>query len=77
MMASELFGTNIRATVTTSVPNFVRGAIIPVNIVFLYISKNIGIINSAIIIGIVCFTIAFISSYYLKETFGRDLDFIE
>lgn len=77
MMASELFGTNIRATVTTSVPNFVRGAIIPVNIVFLYISKNIGIINSAIIIGIVCFTIAFISGYYLKETFGRDLDFIE
>lgn len=75
--ASELFGTNIRATVTTSVPNFVRGAIIPVNMFFLYLSKSIGIINSAIIIGIICFTIAFISGYYLKETFGRDLDFVE
>ncbi|MES2797322.1 MAG: MFS transporter [Bacteroidota bacterium] len=77
MMSSEQFGTNIRATVTTSVPNFVRGAVILINMAFLALSKAYGLIDSAIIVGIVCFGLSFISNYILKESFHKDLDYLE
>jgi MFS transporter, putative metabolite:H+ symporter len=76
-VASEQFGTNIRATVTTSVPNFVRGAVVLINLAFLALGKQYGLINAAIIIGIVCFCLAFISNYFLEESFDKDLDYSE
>ena len=45
-IAAEQFGTNIRSTVATTVPNFVRGALIPINFAFLALSKMYGMINS-------------------------------
>ncbi len=76
-MAAEQFGTNVRATVTTSVPNFIRGAIVPVSEGFLLLKPSVGIINAAMYIGIFVGVLATIALATLKETFSQDLDFIE
>lgn len=76
-IASEQFGTNIRATVTTTTPNFVRGALVPIAWLFTYFKEPLGIIGSAIALGILVLTIAGISLIELEETFGKDLNYIE
>jgi len=76
-MAAEQFGTNIRATVTTSVPNFIRGAIVPVSEGFLLMKPKLGIIDSAIWVGIIVAAFATFALATLRETFAQDLDFIE
>jgi MFS transporter, putative metabolite:H+ symporter len=76
-IASEQFGTNIRATVTTTVPNFVRGAVIPITLSFKNLELTYGTIQSATMVGFVCLSLAFISIIYLRETFGKDLDYLE
>ena len=77
--ASELFGTNIRATVTTTAPNFVRGGAILLTMSFQMLSGNAGFgnIKAAIIVGIVTFIIAFIALKRLEETYGKDLNYVE
>ncbi len=77
MSASEQFGTNLRATVTTTVPNFIRGSVIPITLAFNFFRPSMGIISSALTVGIVIFIIAFASLYYLRETYGVDLDYVE
>ncbi len=76
-MAAEQFGTNIRATVTTSVPNFVRAMVVPMTLVLSGIRHDWGLINSTLMIGGVVFTLAFWSLYAMKETYGRDINFAE
>ncbi len=77
-MASEQFGTNIRATVTTTVPNFIRGAVIPITLLFRFFEKYLqNNLFAALIVGVVCALVAAGSVYFLKDTFGRDLDFLE
>ena len=78
-MASESFGTNIRATVTTTAPNFVRGAVIPLTFTYQLLkgSFNIQAMQAAIIIGVITFVLALIAAYNLEETFHKDLDYIE
>jgi MFS family permease len=76
-IASEQFGTNIRSTVTTTVPNFIRGSVIPITLLFEFLRGSFGMVYSALTVGIICLIIAFISLYHLKETFGRDLNYIE
>ena len=75
--SSEQFGTNLRMTVTTTVPNFVRGALIPITLVFKALIPHVGLIHSAAIVGAVCFSLAIFSVSSLKETFGKSLDFVE
>lgn len=75
--ASEQFGTNIRATVTTTVPNFVRGAVVPVTLMFQFLSPYTGIIYSALTVGLITIAIAFISALKIDETYGKELDYIE
>ena len=76
--AAEQFGTNIRATVTTTTPNFVRGSVVPITSVFIWLKMSTGnIITSALIVGAVVFLIAFISLFRMKETFGKDLRYFE
>lgn len=75
--ASEHFGTNLRATVTTSVPNFVRWSVSPLSIVFLFLSHHIGNLTSALLIGIIVFSIGLMSIYGMHETHSRSLEFIE
>jgi MFS family permease len=76
-IASEQFGTNIRATVTTTVPNFVRGATVPIILSFKALETSMGDINSALLIGAICIGVALIALSALKESFSRDLDFLE
>ena len=75
--AAEQFGTDIRSTVATSVPNFVRGSGMIIASSFLALKAHFAILDSVLIIGATVFTIAFLALWLLKETYGRDLDFIE
>ncbi|MFM7309809.1 MAG: MFS transporter [Flavobacteriales bacterium] len=76
-IAAETFGTNIRATVTTTVPNFVRGATIPIVLGYKALEPHLGLHNAAVSLGVISLLIAFISLFYIKESFGRDLQFTE
>ncbi|HZR80255.1 MAG TPA: MFS transporter [Candidatus Binatia bacterium] len=76
-IASEQFGTNIRATATTTVPNFVRGAVVLLTSVFQLAKPALGVVGSGIAVGAVALAVAFASLRGLDETFGRDLDFVE
>ena len=76
-IASEQFGTNMRATVTTTVPNFVRGTTVLVTSAFSYFSGLIGTVESAAAVGVVVMTLSFLSVYLLEETYHKDLDYIE
>ncbi len=75
--AAEQFGTNIRSTVASTVPNFVRGSTVPIVLTFKSIEPSFGVINSALIIGGVTIGIAALALAYLPETFGKNLNFIE
>ncbi|RVU24988.1 MFS transporter [Sandaracinomonas limnophila] len=75
--ASEQFGTNLRSTVTTTVPNFVRGALIPISLFFKFLIPSVGLLNSAAIVGVICFTFALFALSQLKDTFHKNLDFVE
>jgi putative MFS transporter len=76
-VASESFGTNIRATVTTTVPNFVRGAVIPITLSFKFIESYVGNINAALIMCGICLFLAIGGAYLLPETFAKDLNYNE
>ena len=85
-IAAEQFGTNIRSTVATSVPNFIRGTVIPLTLLFGFLREWIGaatgdatqgIILGALAVGVVTVIIAFIALRAIDETFGRDLNFEE
>jgi len=77
--ASEQFGTNLRASAATSVPNFVRGSLVPIAWCFsMVLSFNNGdMIKSFYYVGGGVMLITLIALYFAKETFGRDLDFYE
>lgn len=76
-VASEQFGTNIRATATTTAPNFVRGAVVPMTSAFVWCKGPLGVWGSALLVGCVTITMAFIALRGIEETYGRDLDFLE
>lgn len=76
--ASELFGTNIRATATTTAPNFVRGS---TNLIYLLTGLLMSFlgnkIEATILTGVILMGIAFVSLWYLEETFGKELNYVE
>ncbi|MCS6990584.1 MAG: MFS transporter [Chitinophagales bacterium] len=77
-IASEQFGTNIRATVTTSTPNFVRGAVVPITTSFVWLNQQgLGMMGATLIVGAVVLTLAFVSLYFTEETYGKDLNYLE
>lgn len=76
-VSSEQFGTNIRATVATTTPNFVRGSVWPVTYAFKYLAIPFGNVKSALIVGVVCVLAALWATTRVHETFGRDMDFME
>ena len=75
--ASEQFGTNLKATVTTTVPNFIMGSVITITLFFGLLRIPFGLVYSALIVGVISVIIAFISLYNLKETYGVELDYVE
>lgn len=76
-IASEQFGTNIRATATTTVPNFVRGAVVVLTTLFEALRPALGIRGSAMAVGGLALAIAWVSLRGLEETYGKDLDFVD
>jgi MFS family permease len=76
-VAAELFGSNLRATVATTVPNFVRGTIIPLTALFVLAKSYVGTIYGALIVGIVTYALALLALFYLEETFKKDLNYTE
>jgi MFS family permease len=78
-VAAEQFGTNIRATVATTVPNFVRGLVVVVTTTFEWLRPlpGLGLIRAALVVGAFWFALAFVSAFRLRETFGVDLDYVE
>jgi MFS transporter, putative metabolite:H+ symporter len=82
-VAAEQFGTNIRATVATTVPNFIRGSVVPLTLAFNYLKSYkindvpLGVVTSAAIVGTACILIALWALRGLDETHGKDLDYIE
>jgi MFS family permease len=76
-VAAELFGSNLRATVATTVPNFVRGTVIPLTSFFIMLKPSFGTINSALIVGVCTYVIAIIALIYLEETFKKDINYLE
>ena len=76
-IAAEQFGTNLRSTVATTVPNFIRGTVVPLTWIFKYLRGNVGIIQGALFIGIGTICIALIALKSIEETFSRDMNFLE
>lgn len=79
-MGAEQFGTNLRATAATTIPNMVRGALPLLNILFKDVFQdklNWDLVRSGIITGIIAITIAIIAAYKTKETFHKDLNYVE
>lgn len=82
-VGAEQFGTNLRATAATTIPNMVRGAVVPMSQLFTYLKLGalgfapLTAILSAAIVGVIAFGIGFYSTWTIEESHGRNLDFIE
>ena len=76
-VAAEQFGTNLRATAATTIPNMVRGSVVLMTISYKFFKPTQGIIMAGAIVGLICFAIGFYSTLTIKETHNKDLDFLE
>jgi putative MFS transporter len=79
-MGAEQFGTNLRATAATTVPNMVRGALPLINLMFLNLFQQgwgWSLIKSGVITGVIVMVITLIAFYFTEETFHKDLDYVE
>lgn len=76
-MAAEQFGTNLRASAATTIPNMVRGSLPLMLLLFNSFQNFTTYINAAIWVGIIVMTVSITAAYFTKETFGKDLNFIE
>lgn len=76
-IGAEQFGTNLRATAATTIPNIVRGTVVIMTISYGSLKPLVAVNDAAAIVGAVCFAIGFYCIYSVPETHGRNLDFIE
>jgi MFS family permease len=76
-MAAEHFGTNLRATAATTVPNMVRGSLPLIIILFQALQPQFSFVTAGAITGIIVMTISTIAVFMTEETFGKDLNFLE
>ena len=81
-MAAEQFGTNLRATAATTVPNMVRGALPILFLLFkwlqgLFADLSHPYITAGWVTGVIVMAIAIIAAYFTEETFGKDLNYTE
>jgi MFS family permease len=76
-VAAEQFGTNLRATVATTVPNFVRGMVVPITLLFQFFRQHFGLERGALAVGAICLVAGFVALASLDETFHKDLDYYE
>ncbi|MBI3139207.1 MAG: MFS transporter [Sphingobacteriales bacterium] len=79
-MGAEQFGTNLRATAATTIPNMVRGSLPLINLLFVNLFQNsIGwsFVKSAMVTGSIVMAITIIAAYFTEETFHKDLNYTE
>lgn len=92
-IAAEQFGTNLRSTVATTVPNFIRGTVVPLTFLFQILrdaisthytgmydterARGLGIIYGALIVGVFTVVVALMALRVIDETYGRELNFEE
>jgi putative MFS transporter len=79
-MGAEQFGTNLRATAATTIPNVVRGILPLINLLFLDLFQKAwgwNLIRSGVITGVIVMTITMIAFYFTEETFNKDLNYLE
>jgi MFS transporter, putative metabolite:H+ symporter len=79
-MGAEQFGTNLRATAATTIPNFVRGSLPLINLMFVNLFQHsIGwsFVKSAMITGAIVMAITLVAAYFTDETFDKDLNYTE
>ena len=79
-MGAEQFGTNLRATAATTIPNMVRGALPLINLMFVDLfqkSWGWGLVQSGIVVGVIVMTVTLIAAYFTEETFHKDLNYVE
>jgi MFS transporter, putative metabolite:H+ symporter len=76
-VASEQFGTDLRSTAANTIPNFVRGAVVPITLTFAALSGGWTVPGAAAWVGGACLLLALASLANLDESFGKDLDYLE
>ena len=78
-IATEQFGTNVRATVTTTVPNFVRGSVVPLSLLLIYLKGLFhgSLLYAGIAVAVLSLGVAFWALRNMQETFHKDLDYLE
>lgn len=76
-MSAEQFGTNIRATVTTAVPNIVRAMTVPVTLTLKFLWPLLGLVQATLLIGVLVYGLAVWALYSLRETYGSELNYRE
>ena len=76
-MAGEQFGTNLRATAATSAPNFIRATAVPVTWIWFWLTPSLGTASATMWLGLGCCVVGICAMTCLKETFDRDLDYLE
>lgn len=76
-IAAEQFGTNIRATAATTIPNMVRGTVVGMTTLYAFLKPIVFELHAAAIVGAICFAIGFYCILTIPETHNRDLDFVE
>lgn len=77
--AAESFGVNIRSTVSNTAPNFVRGSVIGINSLYLFLKSSFHFSTQTanLLVGGICIAIALIAWTRLEETFNKDLNYVE
>jgi len=79
-MGAEQFGTNLRATAATTIPNFVRGSLPLINLLFVNVfQQSVGwsFVKSAMVTGCIVMAITLVAAYFTEETFHKDLNYTE
>lgn len=76
-MAAEQFGTNLRATAATTVPNMVRGSLPLIIMLFKWLRETTDFITGGIITAVIIMVISWIAAYFTNETFSKDLRYVE
>ncbi|WP_020604966.1 MFS transporter [Spirosoma spitsbergense] len=76
-IGAEQFGTNLRATAATTIPNMVRGTVILMTSLYGYLKPSLAPINAGAVVGLLSFVIGFYSILTIAETHGKDLNYLE
>jgi hypothetical protein len=74
---AEQFGTNLRVTVTTNVPNLVRTLVIPMTLGMGLLQPSFGMRYAILGVATLFLLLSLLGALAMDETFGRDLDFVE